>query len=588
MASATTPKLSTDSPVSTASSPSRGFILIVLLLAMVLGAIAAWHGGDLFIYDDAVSYLDVASAWLRHDWHSIANAYWSPGYSWFLAGGLGLVRPSGYWEPVVIRTLSWLLYVVALFCFTYFWLELTRHINRRALAWGEEYSVPGRSWFVFGIVLFLYGALMMIGPQRDSPDMTVAAIIFLVSTLLVQISDGEQRWSRYLYFGFLLALGYYVKAVMFPLAFVFIAAAIVAARNRRQAALRAGLTLAVFLVVSSPWILVLSRAKGRPTFGDSGRLNYLWYNDYGWSGDGYPFPWTATIAGTPLHPMRQLLAAPRVYEFEAPFQGSYPPWDDPSYWYDGARTRLSLKLQVRSLVSSSESYERILQGQGCLLVGALFLLLLAWPWPRRGLPLAWSLLLVGFAGLAVYAPIRTDNRYVAAFFILIWAALFAGLYLFHLKERRQLLAPLAVAISVVLLLPITTSLAGDVEQTVRRIHSGAAFDHSDAEVAGYLHDMGLRAGDRVAYIQSPGDVFNKYWARLAGVTIVADMPYQDVDEFWQGKAGVQQRVVAAFRSAGAKVLVAYKVPQAARGAGWQKVGTTDYYVLPCGGLLPAW
>jgi len=71
------------------------------------------------------------------------------------------------------------------------------------------------------------------------------------------------------------------------------------------------------------------------------------------------------------------------------------------------------------------------------------------------------------------------------------------------------------------------------------------------------------------------------------VTIVADMPYQDVDEFWQGKAGVQQRVVAAFRSAGAKVLVAYKVPQAARGAGWQKVGTTDYYVLPCDGLLPA-
>jgi hypothetical protein len=285
--------------------------------------------------------------------------------------------------------------------------------------------------------------------------------------------------------------------------------------------------------------------------------------------------------------MRQLLSSPRVYEFDAAFHGSYPPWDDPSYWYDGAQTRLHLKKQVQRLLSGAASYERILQGQAAWAAGALFLILLAWPafgnW-------AWhvcSLLLVGAAGLGVYAPIRADNRYVGPFFILIWAALFAALYLHHLKERRQLLAPLAIAISVIMLLPIATALGGDMGQTVQRVRSGAAFDHSDAEVAAYLLSMGIGPGGRVAYIQSTSDTFNKYWARLAKVTIVADMPYQDVDQFWNGSAAAQRKVVAAFGSAGAEALVAYKVPEAGRGAGWERAGKTDYYVLRCEQVPPA-
>lgn len=582
--SSAAPEVAPTPSLSSSPSLSRRFRATVLAAAVLLGAISAWHGGDLFIYDDAVSYLDVASAWLHHDWRSVANAYWSPGYSWLLAAGLGVVRPSGYWEPAVVRSISFLLFVAALFCFAHFWRELTAHLNRRALALGAAGGIPERSWYVFGVVLFLYGALLMIGPYRDSPDMTVAAVVFLASAALVQIRDGEERWSRYVYLGVLLAAGYYIKAVMFPMALVFIVAAVLAARNKKLGALRAGAALAVFLLLSAPWITVLSQAKGRLTFGDSGKLNYLWYNDLGWSGDGYPFPWSAAVAGAPVHPMRQLLASPRVYEFKAPFQGSYPPWDDPSYFYEGARTRISLRLQLRRLLSAGESYERILQGQSACLAGVLFLFLLAWPGIRRRPPFAWSLLLVGFAGLGVYAPVRADNRYVAPFFVLIWAALFAGLYLFHLKERRRILGPLVLAISLVLLVPVGLYLAGNVEQTIRRVDSGAAFDHSDAEVAAYLRGMGVRAGDSVGYIQSSEDTFNKYWARLANVTIVADIPYQDTLEFWGGNAALQNRVVNAFRSAGAKVLVAYRVPLAARSAGWQKIGKTDYYVLPCNPL----
>ena len=581
-----TPEVAPDKTSSSRSSVSTRFAAIVLALATVMGAVVAWHGGDLFMYDDLVSYLDVASAWLHHDWHSMANAYWSPGYSWILAAVLGLVRPSGYWEPVVVRSVSFFLYVIALLCFALFWRELTQHMNRQAAYQGLTPGIGGRAWLLFGIALFLFGALIMIRSYRDSPDMTVAAIVFLACAVLIRIKDGKETWPLYLGFGLLLAAGYYMKAVMFPMSFVFVAAAALAARNKRQALPRLAAATAIFLIGCSPWVFVLSRAKGRLTFGDSGRLNYLWYNDLGWSGDGYPFPWTAAIAGAPQHPMRQLRSSPRVYEFSAPFHGSYPPWDDPSYWYDGAKVRVNLRLQIRRLFSALQSYVHSLEAQTPLVAGVLFLFFLLPSWREAAWELPWYLLLPGLAGLALYAPIRADNRYVAPFFVLIWSALFAGLYVLNLKKREQFLAPLALGVAIALLLPVGLLTASDAVQAVGRWRAGAAFDHSDAQVADYLHRMGVHPGDRLGYIQSPEDIFNKYWARLAKVTIAADMPYQDADEFWHSDAALQHEVVEAFCGAGVKALVAYQVPKNARMAGWQKAGRTDYYVLPCSGSPP--
>ncbi|HTM42794.1 MAG TPA: hypothetical protein VL177_17880, partial [Terriglobales bacterium] len=82
-------------------------------------------------------------------------------------------------------------------------------------------------------------------------------------------------------------------------------------------------------------------------------------------------------------------------------------------------------------------------------------------------------------------------------------------------------------------------------------------------------------------------IFNKYWARVAKVTIVADTPYQDAEEFWHSDAALQHRVVEVFCGAGVKALVAYKVPKNVRTAGWQKAGRSDYYVLPCRDALSA-
>jgi hypothetical protein len=98
-------------------------------------------------------------------------------------------------------------------------------------------------------------------------------------------------------------------------------------------------------------------------------------------------------------------------------------------------------------------------------------------------------------------------------------------------------------------------------------------------VADHLQRVGLHPGDSLGYLQAPEDESNKYWARLAKMTIVADMSFQDVPAFWGADATTQAKVIAAFHDAGVKAIVAYKAPASARTTGWQKVGSSDYYVL---------
>ena len=65
-------------------------------VAIVLGGLQVVAHPYRLSSDDAISYLDLADAYLRHDWKSVLNGYWSPLYPvlnaaliaifWFKAG----------------------------------------------------------------------------------------------------------------------------------------------------------------------------------------------------------------------------------------------------------------------------------------------------------------------------------------------------------------------------------------------------------------------------------------------------------------------------------------------------------------------
>ncbi len=571
------------------SGSLRPFLAGMLLVALAIGMLSAWHGGVLSVGDDGVSYLDLSDAWRNHDWLTAANGCWSPAYPVLLAATLGISHPSAFWEPVVIRGLNFLLYIGAMFSFAFFWRELARSVERRAATIGTENSLPRRSWFLLGFALFLFFAVEFIGVNLVSPDLALFACVLLVGGIMVRIKEGSLSWGLFAWLGAVCAIGYLIKAIMFPLTFVFLGVGFLTAGNKRRILPRLALTLAVFILIGSPWILMLSRAKGRLTYSDVGRLNYLWFASEGFNDYGYPFPWNpAPGEGTPVHPMRDLLASPHVFEFRAPFRGSYPLWDDPSYWYEGAKVPIHLRQQLRTIVNALTGYPHIVELQSALLVGALFLMLAAGRRGKRVLN-AWYLILPAVTALAMYAISHglVQNRYTAPFLPLLWAGLFAELYLLHLKENSRLLAPLSLAMAIVLSLPLAVDLSYNLRQTARNLHARTFFDHYDADVADYLQKAGLHPGDSLGYLQAPEDGTNKYWARLAKMTIVADMSFQDVPAFWEADPATQAKVIAAFRGAGVQAIVAYKAPASARSTGWYKVGRSDYYVLTVSDLVPA-
>src|ERR1041385_6100136 len=91
----------------------KRFLAIVGIAA---AAIQASLSRNYLSSPDGVSYLDIADSYLRGDWHSAVNAYWSPLYSWLLAAVLFIFKPSGQNEFAVVKVVNFLAFLLALGC----------------------------------------------------------------------------------------------------------------------------------------------------------------------------------------------------------------------------------------------------------------------------------------------------------------------------------------------------------------------------------------------------------------------------------------------------------------------------------------
>lgn len=116
-------------------------------LAIVLGAAESIVARN-SIGPDGRSFLEIARAYLRYDWSMAMNAYWSPLYSWFSAGVLGLVRPSWRWEYPTIHAMNFIIYLAAIAAFEFFWKGIP----------GNSEGLPSWSRWLLGYSLF-YGSL---------------------------------------------------------------------------------------------------------------------------------------------------------------------------------------------------------------------------------------------------------------------------------------------------------------------------------------------------------------------------------------------------------------------------------------------
>lgn len=557
------------------------------LVALAFGLFHVW----MYLHDiqdvDGISYLDLGDAYLRGDWATAVNGYWSPLYAWLLGLAMLLLRPVPAWEVPTTQLVNLAIYAATLGCFDLLLRELTRAEPTDVDDAAEPSTgLPAWALLPIGYALFVWSALYWQRFWLQTPDMLVAAVVFVAAALLVRIHRGVVGWRVFATLGVVLGVGYLAKAAMFPLALVFLGLAAVvalAASGRRRAVLRSLLALATFLLVAAPLVVALSATKGRVTIGDTGRLNYAWFvsqlrpvpdwRDWPqWSPGGE--------LGAPVHAPRQLHQSPRVYEFAAPVGGTYPPWYDPSYWHEGLRPPFDARLQLERLNASVRFYyEWFAYGPqpGLFVVVVLLAVAGAARGPRaRALLRHWYLVVPALAALGMYALVNVEGRYVAPFVVVAWLGVLAGVRLPASPWGARLAAGAAAA---VVSLALGLSAVGSARDAL-----GEPDPDNDARthvrVAAGLASVGVGPGAPVAFVGSWLSAMR--WGRLARVRLVAEVPWKDRETFWKADPGVQSRVVAVLCSTGAELIVADEAPAEHETLGWSGVaGAPGYAYRRC-------
>ena len=569
---------------------------IACIASFCLAVLHLWVNRDLFD-PEGISYLDMADAYLRGDWQAALNSLWSPMYSWLLAFMILICNPPAQWEFTAVHALNLFVYLIALASFSIFMREFLRANEERA----DNERLPDWSWLVLGYSLFTWSTIQHIVPHMPEPDLFLSALVYLIFAMLFRIRKGVVTWGESIFLGLLLGLGYLTKGIMFPMAFVFGVVAMILTRRSSKMQFRIFVAFSVFLLLSLPYIVVLSNAKGHWTYSDAGKLNYAW--------DIYKEPlkhWQGEEAGhgTPVHPTRKIHDNPPMYEFGTPIKATYPPWYDPSYWYEGVKVTVDLQRQLSVFVNNAKhfllffanstgpattntafggnlaySYERTI-GPLLTLFCVIVLANLGRVSIFRGIAEHWFVLVPIGAVLGLYALLHFEGRYVAAYVVVLWMVLFRSVAIPQSEESKRVFTAVLASAALIAVITLASGTGRAVRHVARYLVNGnteAPFlqsGYTNWKVAEYLHNAGLRAGDPVGSVGSGSEV---YWARMARVHVVAEVPKEGAKAFWLSDTAERAVVMQLFRDVGVKAVVASGVPVGTAPANWHHIGDTNYY-----------
>ena len=551
-------------PAATAA-PGRPPLRIMRAVVIGLAAVQTWGSRDSMVAD-GISYLEIGEHYFAGDWSGALNGYWSPLYSIVLGFFSSVLDPSPRWEFTVLHLANFAVFLAAMAGFEFFYRNALRVTGGGARS-------DSAAW-IFGYTVFAWCTLALITTGYVTPDLLLTALLFLAGGLALNPATLRGSSARAVAVGATLGLAFLTKAALFPVTLVALGTGFLAFRTVR-AARSVALAALGFAVVAGPFIAALSVAKGRVTFGESGKLVYAWFIDRGipmahWQG-------ASGADGVAAHPTRLLMNDPRVFEFATPIPGTYPVWYDPSYWYEGVETAIRPANQVNAILDATTAYLELF---GALAVAMLVLALAGRGGPRRLRALLHTSIVTvpALAGLAMYMLVIVESRYAAPFATLLALTLFAAL-----RSRTVGAAagvPMAVAIATAVVLgtitlraqaPIVATAAADIAR---------GFPPSEPlRVATGLRAMGLTDGDAVAQmVRSEAYALGPYWARLARVRIVADVATYPPRHEWLADPVRRSDVLDALRSAGARAVVT-DAPMEALGSGWEPIDGTGYAVL---------
>lgn len=566
----------------------RGTRAIVPAAILTFGAIDAWCRKDV-IYSDGISYLEIAGAYARGDWTQAINAYWSPFYSWILAAIFAVFRPPLTGQLAWLHAVNWLLLCAAALAFDYFLREL--RVRAASGSCGEQAALwaTGQYQDTFHAIAWLtfaWGCLAgrLIGLFRPLPDIATAGIVFAAAGLLLRTRAASPGYAPAALLGVVLGIGYLTKAAMLPLALIFLACA-----GRLRRAVIAAVT---FAAVCAPFVTALSASKGRFTTGESGRLNYAW--EVGPVRRSTHWQCGSSGYGEPVHPTRVLHRNPLLVEFATPVPGSFPPWRDPSYWYEGVKPHFDIARQAAALYLNGRYAVALFLLCPAIVAAALAMLLSRGRWhapPARVLACAsaglWglrALLVPCAAAVAMYASVFVEGRYVAPFLVVAGVSILIPAFRMPAFSDRRRRAAVMAAAAIATIGMLRGDIAEDVS-VIRAFMDGRP-EATQADLAAEMRRLGIMPGTRLGYV---GLSMNAYWAALAGARIICEVPVEylrqpgvsrsvrngtaEIERYWKSSPQVRDRVLQLMREQGAEYAVADMVPDWADTIGWIQLRT---------------
>ncbi|MBV8068385.1 MAG: hypothetical protein JO270_00670 [Acidobacteriaceae bacterium] len=206
---------------------------------------------------DGISYLSIAAEYAGGHWRTAVNTYWSPLFSWLLALGMAAGVPGALFARLLL-IMSGLLGLRAL---------------RRLLTVLNLQGNVAAMTMITAVPMFCYFAF-----HDVTPDVLVVALLLAYLGITCAPEASAPQW---LCAGILGGLLYFAKAYCFPFVIAHLlvttvirvfAAAEAAARKRQVAG--GVLAIATVILVSAPWLVLISMKAGRLTLSTAGAYNF--------------------------------------------------------------------------------------------------------------------------------------------------------------------------------------------------------------------------------------------------------------------------------------------------------------------------
>jgi 4-amino-4-deoxy-L-arabinose transferase-like glycosyltransferase len=566
------------------NSTLRKIAIIYPLLLILCGIGYAKYDGYQ-IDGDAVAFMDIADAIRTHDFALAVNGYWNPAYAVALSVGETIAHPSRWNELQTFYWVNFWIFVGCILACVYFVRSLLLLRERYA---SDAPTLPALSPAALllaslAILFYSFQRELSLGAVRS--DSLLLFFFFFAASFLLRLQSGG-RFVYYPLLGLALGLAYLTKSFAFLPSGILLFAIFIFALTRRSpprgrilaGALAAGF---VFAAVAGPYIVAISKQRGRPTTGESARLNYSFFIDntarwHEWhSGDlGHA---TANFK----HHEQLIVDSPPVYSFALHPIGTYPLWFDPSYWTDTIQPRFYLKGHLLRLARNSVVLIRFLVGHlesfvllGVLLLAGCFVARRRALWlPLLPVPL-WGLLM-----LCIYFPIDIQDRYLTTALLFVIIPVLAILR----RSASGYTGEVATALAVLLAALTLADAASDLGQRRRMLsvtgYPRGAYSTEIYPAAKGLTDLGIAPGETVACFGEKACYVDQYWARIAGTQIRAEIETpegRDPGEFWNALSN-KSAVLDALRANQISAVVAVFTPSAHIPEGWQQLGNSNFY-----------